>query len=91
MQFEWDEVKELKNIRKHGIDFQTAALVFGDYNRIEWFDAKHSKTEDRYITIGLVNKVITVVYTERKDTIRLISARIATQKEQEAYYGENRY
>ena len=38
MRFEWDEVKEQKNIEKHGIDFETAALVFGDENRIEKYD-----------------------------------------------------
>ena len=35
MQFEWDDEKEKINIIKHGIDFSTAALVFGDENRLE--------------------------------------------------------
>lgn len=89
MQFEWDEEKEKINISKHGIDFSTAALVFGDSNRIEKYDDIHSINEDRYITIGTVNGtvvVIMVVYTEREETIRIISARAATKREKEAYY-----
>ncbi len=89
MKFEWDDEKEKINIIKHGIDFATAARVFNDENRLEIYDEYHSDTEDRYITIGLIDGVayvILVVYTERNDAIRLISARKATQKERSAYY-----
>ena len=84
MLFEWDENKEKINISKHGLDFSTAALVFRDQNRLEWFDELHSDYEDRYITIGEINGiavVLMVVYTERGDAIRLISARKATKTE----------
>ena len=94
MYFEWDEEKEQINIKKHGIDFSTAALVFGDENRIEKFDALHSLEEERYITIGSINGFLTVlmvVYTDRKDVIRIISARKATEKERKAYYGKKDY
>jgi uncharacterized DUF497 family protein len=91
MVFEWDDEKERKNIAKHGIRFTTAARVFSDENRIERFDAGHSEFEDRYMTIGLVGgllMVLAVVYTERgDDVIRIISARTATKKEKEEYYG----
>lgn len=89
MIFEWDESKERINISKHGIDFSTAALVFGDDNRIEKYDESHSMTEDRYVTIGEINGIaviVVVVYTEREDSIRIISARLATKIEKEAYY-----
>ena len=90
MLFEWDENKEKINISKHGLDFSTAALVFRDQNRLEWFDELHSDYEDRYITIGEINGiavVLMVVYTERGDAIRLISARKATKHERRMYYG----
>ena len=89
MLFEWDDEKEQANIAKYGIDFSTAALVFGDVNRIEKYDELHSLNEDRYITIGQINgiaMVVMVVYTERNTAIRIISARLATMKEKEAYY-----
>ncbi len=89
MKFEWDDNKEETNIQKHGIDFSTAALVFGDDNRIEKYDQRHSNNEDRYITIGMIKGalvVITVVYTERKDVVRIISARLADKREKEEYF-----
>lgn len=89
MQFEWDEEKEQKNIKKHGIDFETAARVFGDENRLEFYDEVHSENEDRYITIGMIDEVayiVMVVYTEREEAIRLISARKATKQEGRMYY-----
>lgn len=95
MVFEWDENKEKINIAKHKIDFKTASRVFADERRIEKYDEAHSFDEDRYITIGMIGGVaviVMVVYTERKDAIRIISARKATQKEKEEYlYGEDEY
>ena len=89
MRFEWDDEKERKNIAKHGIDFSTAALVFGDEQRLEFYDEHHSDAEDRFITIGNIGgtiEVLTVVYTERGEAIRLISARRATKREERRYY-----
>ena len=95
LDFEWDIEKEKINIQNHGISFKTAELVFGDENRLEIFDEKHSDYEDRYITIGMIDNVemiVMVSYTMRNDesTIRIISARRATKKEKEAYYYVNR-
>lgn len=89
MQFEWDDEKERKNIEKHGISFTLAKRVFCDPNRIEKYDEIHSIDEDRYITIGEVNgtyMLVMVVYTDREDAIRIISARLATKAEKEEYY-----
>jgi hypothetical protein len=52
MTFEYDEIKNLKNIKKHGISFKSAARVFFDYDRIEFYDEENSFEEDRYNTIG---------------------------------------
>lgn len=88
--FEWDENKNLSNIEKHGISFQTASQVFEDENRIEMYDYVNSTiNEDRFRTIGLVDDVLFVVFTERKNAIRIISARRATPKERRAYYASN--
>jgi uncharacterized DUF497 family protein len=85
---EWDDNKNHINIRKHGISFETAALVFADEERIEYYDKLHSQEKDRYIVLGHVNGVLFVVYTMREDATRLISARLATPKERRIYYGE---
>ena len=89
VQFEWDEEKAALNLSKHGIDFRDAARVFYDINRIEWYDAAHSIDEDRYNTIGKVRNVIFVVYTERRDRTRIISARKATPNERRMYEDGN--
>ena len=86
--FEWDDEKEKVNIEKHGISFSTASLIFEDEDRIEIYDSVHSNEEDRYITIGSVGKVLFVVYTNRKEAIRLISARLANARERRLYYGD---
>lgn len=90
MRFAWDAAKERLNIAKHGLDFATAAQVFADMNRVEFYDEAHSLDEDRYITIGMIDGValiVQVVYTERGEKIRLISARKATKREERVYYG----
>ncbi len=86
MQFEWDEEKAALNLKKHGVRFETAARVFCDENRIELFDSMHSDEEERYNTIGMVDNILFVVYTERKNRVRLISARPANRKERRLYY-----
>jgi len=89
LQFEWDENKEKINIRKHGISFDEAALVFFDDMRTERYDAKHSVNEDRLTIIGRANGILFVVFTEREEnTMRIISARPATKKEKGEYYAK---
>lgn len=89
MKFEWDEDKNIRNKEKHKISFETASYVFDDPYYIEMFDFEHSVDEDRYIAIGKVGEVLFVVFTERKDTIRLISARLATNAERGLYYDQD--
>ena len=87
MDFEWDVDKNKANIKKHGISFELAPKVFLDSKRIGRYDAEHSSIEEqRYKTIGMVNKVVTVIYTKRKTPIRIISARLAEQEEIDEYY-----
>ena len=86
MLFEWDEEKAAANLKKHGVDFKDASLVFNDPYRKEFFDAAHSFEEDRYNIIGMVEDVLFVVYTERGEKVRIISARIATRREMRIYY-----
>lgn len=91
MKFEWDPEKEKANKRKHGFTFTEACYVFSDRYALTIFDPDHSKDEDRWITIGqgLVSKTLTVVHTYRltKDgeSVRIISARKATEVESRQY------
>ena len=85
--YEWDEEKENYNIKKHGVDFKTASKVFDDEQSIEIYDEEHSTIDEiRYNIIGRVEDMLFVVYTERGERIRIISARLATKEEEELYY-----
>lgn len=89
MKIEWVEDKNFINKEKHKISFETAAYVFDDPYYIEMFDFEHSVDEDKYIAIGKVGDVLFVAFTERKDAIRLISARLATNSERRLYYEQD--
>lgn len=65
--FEYDEEKNKSNIEKHGISFKSAARVFFDYDRIEYYDEENSETEDRYDVIGDLSAGNMSLYN--KDTI----------------------
>jgi len=85
----WDEAKNVANLQKHGISFQEAEELLatsGDY--LEIFDEAHSQSEDRFIAIGPIARgLILVAWTARDDdTIRIISARWATAREQALYH-----
>ena len=85
---EWDDEKNKKNYKKHGLKFETAARIFLDENRIEEIDEVHSDFEERIKTVGRVGKILAVIYTERGEKYRLISARQADKDEEEEYYGQ---
>lgn len=87
MHFEWDPGKDKKNLRKHGVSFQEASSVFYDTLAVTGADPDHSENEERLITFGMSSsgRLLVVAHTERGDAIRIISARIATQREKRIY------
>ncbi|MBP6813160.1 MAG: BrnT family toxin [Saprospiraceae bacterium] len=86
MEFEWDENKNKSNQLKHGISFEEATKIFDDEERVEYQDLRKDYGEDRWKTIGQILGIIfSVTYTLRAVMIRLISARLASQKERDLY------
>jgi len=87
MKFEWDINKAITNLSKHNISFDEAQTIFEDPYYIDFYDPDHSIDEHRYIIIGYSNRqrLLMLSYTERNDSIRLISARETTQKERQNY------
>lgn len=88
IEFEWDDEKAKINLKKHGVRFEVAMLVFFDEFLFEDYDYKHSDDEDRIKVIGKVDEVLVVIYTERTEKLRIISARRANKKERNDYYGQ---
>ena len=72
--YEWDLLKNLANIEKHGIDFLEAIETFHDPNALVFIDERHSENELRYYLVGksLSGKVLTTWFTYRKMNIRII-------------------
>ena len=89
--FVWDSEKAKINKKKHKVSFETAAEVFLDENYIDDYDELHSDFEERFKIVGLVEKVLVVIYTERGDRNRIISARLADKYEEAEYYEQFRY
>ena len=87
--FNWDENKNIINVKKHGISFEEAKIVFEDINAILFDDPDHSNNEERFLIIGMsISKGVCVVshcYYEADSAIRIISARKATKTEQKVY------
>lgn len=87
MQFEWDPIKARKNLVKHGVSFDEAASVFHDPLAATGTDPDHSEGEERMVTFGMpsAGRLLVVAHTERKNAIRIISARMVTQEERRIY------
>ena len=80
MPFEWDLRKSIANKEKHGLDFETAKILWSDDNRVEIHAP--SPVEDRWILIGKKdNKLWTAIFTLRGKAIRIISVRRSRKKE----------
>ncbi|MHB8069098.1 MAG: BrnT family toxin [Desulfobaccales bacterium] len=90
LNFEWDSDKAVLNFRKHGVTFEQAAYAFRDPFGVEWTDERTAYDEDRIILLGMSGgQILSVVYTERNERIRIISARRATKHEKDNYYRQN--
>ncbi len=91
MKFEWDAEKAALNLRKHGVAFEDAVLVFNDLCRMEYHDGREDYGEDRWVTTGFVfSLLLSVAYTVRdEETIRIISARKADHHEKKQYRDAN--
>ncbi len=87
MKSEWDGNKAARNLLQHGVSFEEAKTVFDDPLYINFYDPDHSENEARYLIVGASDqgRLLIVSYTERGDSIRLISAREVTRGEREAY------
>ncbi|MBI5528517.1 MAG: BrnT family toxin [Deltaproteobacteria bacterium] len=90
MRFEWEEAKDRKNRREHGVSFEEAQTVFLDENAIRFFDPDHSDDEKRFLMLGISFRlrVLIVCHCFRANdaVIRIISARKADKREETDYW-----
>ncbi|MGD1098032.1 MAG: BrnT family toxin [Bryobacteraceae bacterium] len=91
MEFEWHNAKAEADWQVHGVSFDLAKTVFKDPFAIERLDDREDYGERRFVLVGMAEGrvVLFVAYTEREERIRIISARRATQNEQDDYFKQN--
>jgi hypothetical protein len=91
LQFEWDDAKAAGNLQKHGVTFDEASSVFRDPLAKVVPDPTDPSGEDRAIMMGHSDqgRLLLIVFTERADRIRIISAREATRRERHGYEEES--
>ena len=82
-----DDAKAEANERKHGVTFSEAMTIFGDPVSMTGDDPKHADDEDRFLTMGtsLAGRLLLVSPTDRGNSIRVSSARVATRRERKDY------
>ena len=87
LEFEWDTRKAAANLAKHGVSFEEAATVFGDPLGRILTDPRNSSEEERFVLLGLWQdqRLLTVMYVDRGEAIRIMSARRATRPERRDY------
>jgi uncharacterized protein len=84
--FEWDDAKAASNLVKHGVRFEFAARVFFQAGLIDLDASRTVDGEGRRKAVAMIDgQLFTVVYTRRRDAIRIISARRSNAKESRAY------
>ena len=90
--FSWDNGKNEANKKKHGVSFDEAKTVFYDENAIRYFDPDHSDDEDRFLMVGVSQKLRIIIvchcFREEDSVIRIITARKATKGEDDVYWRE---
>ena len=90
LEFDWDPNKAATNAVDHQVTFEQAKGVFLDPFAVEFLDNRTDYGEQRYLIIGMTEgRLLTVVYTERGDAIRIISARKAEPYEKRRYHEAN--
>lgn len=87
---DWDPLKDVANFLKHGVWFEDACCIFDDPNRREE-EGDRDYGEERWSVVGKADStIVVVIFTERAGRERIISARKASSKEVQRYYGRSR-
>ena len=84
--FDWDDGNLTKNSTKHDVSFKESEAIFFD-SPVYFSDKKHSRKEERYVAYGYIEsgRKLTIIFTFRREKIRIISARDQNKKERKIY------
>lgn len=88
MDIEFDNAKNLANIAKHGVDMRTA-IDFDFETAMTHSDTRLNYGEERTVALGYIaNRLHVLVFTLRRNRVRVISLRRANRKEGKAYHAK---
>ncbi len=82
----WDEGKRKSNLRKHGLDFRDASLVYDNPDKCTYTADRGA--EQRWLDLAMAvvrGKLLALIYTRRGDDVRIISFRPASREERKQY------
>jgi uncharacterized protein len=87
LEFEWYPIKAVANLKKHKVSFEEARTIFGDRKHLVVPDREHSEFEERSLAIGRSDqgRLLIMCFTERRNRLRIISARLAERWERRVY------
>lgn len=86
MNITWDDTKRQQNLREHPLDLADASRVFAGPT-ITFADTRFDYDEWRFITVGLLDgRVVVLSHTQRGNSIRMISMRKGTKREEIRFY-----
>lgn len=84
--FVWDETKRKSNLKKHGLDFKDAHLVYDNPDKCTYESSRHGERRWMDIAMAVIHgRLLALIYTERGDQVRVISFRPASREEREQY------
>jgi hypothetical protein len=84
--FVWDEAKRKSNLKKHGLDFNDAYLVYDDPDKLTYDSSRQGERRLMDLSFAIVKgRLLALIYTERGDDVRVISFRPASREEREQY------
>ena len=86
--FDWDSANREKNWIQHKVTWWECEEAFFNQPLYVFPDAGHSLAEERHYVLGKTNqgRLLFIVFTRRKNRIRIISARDMHKKERKIYH-----
>jgi hypothetical protein len=82
----WDDAKRKSNLEKHGLDFKDAQLVYDNPDKCTYDTSRQGEQRWMDLAVAVIQgRLLTLIYTERGDNVRVISFRPASREEREQY------
>ena len=82
----WDETKRKSNLKKHGLDFRDAYLVYENPDKCTYDASREGEYRLMDVALALIRgRVLTLIYTEVGDNVRVISFRNASREKRKRY------